>query len=235
MLEFSMNYSTLNFLVSTDWHLNRTHVGIAYHGTGKWGLSAVVDLRMDASINVRPILHLRATLRTPISLKEAASDPSKPEVLSNPMRNVPSDVDLAIPELQTLGDGPNGTGRDTDALKLKCDHDGQVLNQAELILEGEMVWGDKAVRCVDFQYMKKDWNDENEKDEDGKWCARRTSWRVRHIKGFVSSLRAANGESATEIVAVGHGSFFRKSIGESRGGEWEATQWRSFSFDENGN
>jgi hypothetical protein len=35
-------------------------------------------------------------------------------------------------------------------LKLKFDHGGQVLDQAEAILEGKMVWGDKAVRHVDF-------------------------------------------------------------------------------------
>jgi hypothetical protein len=77
--------------------------------------------------------------------------------------------------------------------------------------------------------MKKDWNDENEQDEDGKWYAHRTGWRVRHVKGFVSGLRAANGESVIEIVAIGNGSFCRKSIWESwnresRDGEWEATQ-----------
>jgi hypothetical protein len=94
-----------------------------------------------------------------------------------------------------------------------------------------MVWGDKTVRHVDFQDMKK--------DEDGKWYAHKTSWRIRHVKDFVSGLRAANRSSVIEIVAVGHGSFFRKFVGEpwdgeSRDGEWEAAQCRSFS-DENGN
>jgi hypothetical protein len=92
-----------------------------------------------------------------------------------------------------------------------------------------MVWRDTDVRHVDFQDMKKDWNDKDEKDVDRKWYAHRTSWRVRHVKGIVSGLRAANGESVIEIVAVGHGSFCRKSIGESwdgesRDGEWEAAQ-----------
>jgi hypothetical protein len=91
-------------------------------------------------------------------LKEAASDTSKPEVakyithiICSPLSraldtailaltDVPSDVDLhAIPELQTLSDGPNGTGRDTNTLKLKCGHGGQVLDQAASILEREMV------------------------------------------------------------------------------------------------
>jgi hypothetical protein len=66
--------------------------------------------------------------------------------------------------------------------------------------------------------MKKDWNDENEKDEDRKWYVYRTSWRVRHVKGFVLGLGAANGESVIEIVAIGHGSFCRKFIGESWNG-----------------
>jgi hypothetical protein len=189
---------------------------------------------------------------TPVSLKEAASDASKPEVakyithiICSPLSraldtailaltDVLSDFDLlAIPELQTPGGGPNGTGRDTNTFKLKCVHGGQVLDQAESILEREMVWGDKAVRHVDFQDMKKDRNDENGKGEDGKWYAHRTSWKVRHVKGFVSGLRVANGESVIEIVAIGHGSFCRKSIeeeswdGESRDGEWEAAQCKT--------
>lgn len=99
------------------------------------------------------------------------------------LTDVPSDVDLlAIPELQTLGHGPNGSGRHTNAFKLKCGHGGQVLDQAESVLERKMVWGDKTGRHVDFQDMKKGWNDENGKDEDGKWNAYRTSWKVRHVK-----------------------------------------------------
>jgi hypothetical protein len=65
---------------------------------------------------------------------------------------------------------------------------------------------------MNFKYMK-DWNNENEKDEDEKWCADRTSWRVHNLKGFVPGLRAANGDSAIETVAVSHGSFFKKFIG----------------------
>jgi hypothetical protein len=38
-----------------------------------------------------------------------------------------------------------------------------------------------------------------------------------------------------KLSLFGHGSFFRKFIGESRDGEWEAAQWRCFCFDENGN
>jgi hypothetical protein len=90
-----------------------------------------------------------------------------------------------------------------------------------------MVWGDKAVRHVDCQDMKKDRNDENGEGEDGKWYAHRTSWKVRHVKGLVSGLRVANGGSVIEIVAIGHGSFCRKSIGESWNGEFRDGQWEA--------
>jgi hypothetical protein len=71
---------------------------------------------------------------------------------------------------------------------------------------------------VDLRFIKKDWNDECEKDG-GRWSPYRTFWRESHVRGFVSGLSAAALAGGVEIVAVGHGSFFRKLVGEAQNGE----------------
>jgi len=62
---------------------------------------------------------------------------------------------IALPELQTLGNGPNGTGLDITDLKLKYDYAGQI-NENEDILRVETTQEDKFVRHVDFRFMKND-------------------------------------------------------------------------------
>lgn len=139
----------------------------------------------------------------------------------------------ALPELQTLGGGPHGTGADVDTLRLKYG-DGGYTDEAtgedvdfpwEKTLEIEDAEFEKS---VDLRYMTKDWNEKSQVEVEprGKWGFNNTNWREDYVRGFLRGLSANSKEGeCVEVVVVGHASFFRLLIGEAATGKFKIPVW----------
>jgi broad specificity phosphatase PhoE len=121
---------------------------------------------------------------------------------------------LAIPELQSLSDGPNGLGMNIEELEKKYgaaegiepSDDTHEPNEA---LAETTHTNDALKGRVSFEYMCKDWNWEGIK-KGGRFSRDYCAWRVDHMKGFLRALAAGRGH--TEIVVVSHSSFLEKVL-----------------------
>jgi hypothetical protein len=119
------------------------------------------------------------------------------------LADVAPNVDIiAMPELQGLGSGPNGTGPDLQDL---------------IRIHGHQLFGanTSTERKVVLTYMKEDWNHRWQKSR-GRWNAQRTAWRKASVKAFLNHLWVHHPGVCKEIVIVGHGSFFNLLVDNPR-------------------
>jgi hypothetical protein len=102
---------------------------------------------------------------------------------------------IALPELQNMDPGPNGTGTDIEALQ------GQ--------------WPAAGTPCnskTDFwTFMTKGWNWKR----NGKWSPNQVQWRMDFLKGFLKGIWLGGGKKRVEIAVVTHGSILRELGGKS--------------------
>jgi len=106
---------------------------------------------------------------------------------------------IAMPQLQNLDSGPNGSGLDRDELVNR--YNGKDLDKGKFGLP--QGW-------VDTCLIPKDWN----LKETGQWSADEVQGRLDHMRGFLQAIWLAHsfGKHRVEVVIVTHGSFLQKLV-----------------------
>jgi len=106
---------------------------------------------------------------------------------------------IALPELQNMDTGPNGTGSSVERLQTQW-KEGYSVGSRGTVNVNVDVW----------TFMCKDWNVKGS----GKWSPDEVNWRVNFFKGFLKGIWLGGGRKKVEIAVVTHGSFLEKLKGE---------------------
>lgn len=110
---------------------------------------------------------------------------------------------IALPELQSMGAGPNGTGK--------------TLEELESIYGDTAQGGSEYKGCVDFRFLRLDWNDPKHKDKSTQGQYSTTDRRLAFMRGVLTGLCAGSkpGERV-EVVVIGHSSVFNDWAADGR-------------------
>lgn len=112
---------------------------------------------------------------------------------------------IAIPELQNLDNGPNGTGKSLHQLKVYVDSEGFARDDDH----------NCNIPSIDvLTFGRGDWYQK----EYGTWSAENVQHRVNYVLGFLRGVSVAAGpDEKTEVVLVTHGSFMNRLINNATG------------------
>ena len=122
------------------------------------------------------------------------------DVLAKPVKIVP------MPELQTLGGGPNGTGKSVSELKERYG------TADELTFDEGQIAEQKPL--FDWRFIREDWIFGKDGAGNDIWGAGKVEWRKNYVTGFLRGIiMAKEPKERVEILLVGNGSFFRILVG----------------------
>jgi broad specificity phosphatase PhoE len=107
---------------------------------------------------------------------------------------------IALPELQNIDIGPNGTGHNTDALQSQ--------------LSG--MYSESSTKPDVWTFMCDDWN----KKLGSRWGPEEVNWRIGIIKGLLKGMWLGGGKKKVEVAMVTHSSFLRQLRRESSHMAW---------------
>lgn len=107
---------------------------------------------------------------------------------------------VALPHLQSLGSGLNGTGMDVAELNKRYGN--------EEGPEGAIGAGHQFKGKVDLSNMSEGWNCKS----DTVWTKDHDAWSVKFIKAFLMTLSAGTPGKRTEVVIVSHSNFMERLL-----------------------
>jgi broad specificity phosphatase PhoE len=111
----------------------------------------------------------------------------------------------AVPELQSMGTGPNGTGMSLPELKER--YEGGWYRERDTRRDFR--------RGVDFKFMCEDWNNPDEKRDGGSGRYMGIASRMGFVRGFLRGLVTGHrGRGRLEVVFVTHSSLINQWVGD---------------------